>query len=287
MRQKEDIYKEAILTGAITYMDVDLINDLVLEPSQNRKAGNLIRLSTEQCKYSEIQKQIHEKVIMENKDEYAIISDRNRLVHCFEKGAHRFKVFFFAHSATGGIRLYREHFFLHKDAVSGNVHVFCVIYDLSDHHRYAQDKRTLGLGERLYIQTFGRFQILRDGEPIHITGKAKEILAIMVTKRGKEIGNIEIYHTIWEGRPYSNKNMSVYYNALRRLKKRLKEENLEKLIISTARGQMINTCMFDCDYYSLLDDQIDHRALFEGEFLSEYSWGEPILADIMENKQYP
>ncbi len=135
--------------------------------------------------------------------------------------------------------------------------------------------------KELYIQTFGRFLVLRDGKPVPLAGKAKEILALVVTRRGKEISNEEIYSTIWEGRTYSNANMSVFYNALHRLKQALKTENLERLLISTLRGQMVDTSLFDCDYYAWQDKNMDLRDKFEGEFLSEYSWGEYILANIL------
>lgn len=135
----------------------------------------------------------------------------------------------------------------------------------------------------LYIQTFGRFLVLKDGHPLALTGKAKEILALVVSRRGKEISNEEIYSTIWEGRAYSNANMVVYYNALRRLKQALAREHAENLLISTSHGQLANTEMFDCDYYEWRDHKLDARHHFEGDFLSEYSWGEVLLADIVNN----
>lgn len=133
----------------------------------------------------------------------------------------------------------------------------------------------------VYAQLFGRFVLKKNGIPIKLTGKAKEILALVITKRGKEISNEEIYTTIWENRPYSNEHMSVYYNALRRLKESLKEAELEDILISTRRGQMINVECFECDYYAWRDKNTKLRDQFEGEFLSEYSWGEGILANII------
>ena len=136
--------------------------------------------------------------------------------------------------------------------------------------------------KKLFVQTFGRFSLLDDGKPVNLTGKAKEILALVVTKRGKEISNEELYSTIWEDRPYSNDAMKVYYNALKRLKESLAENGLSELLVSSARGQRVNTEMFDCDYYDLLDSNMTDQNKFEGEFLSEYSWGEYILGDILE-----
>ena len=135
--------------------------------------------------------------------------------------------------------------------------------------------------KEIYIQTFGRFVVKKNNIPVNISGKAKEILALIVTRQGKEISNEEIYSTIWENRPYSNANMTVYYNALRRLKESLKTADVEDLIISTSSGQMANTEIFDCDYYAWKEQNMSLRDRFEGEFLSEYSWGESILADIL------
>ena len=135
----------------------------------------------------------------------------------------------------------------------------------------------------IYIQTFGRFLVKKDGVPIRITGKAKEILALIVSRCGKEISNEEIYNTIWEGRPYSNSHMSVYYNALRRLKSALAAAEIGDILVPTSRGQTVNTALFDCDYYSWKNKSSEKKA-FEGEFLSEYSWGEYILAENMDEE---
>ena len=135
-------------------------------------------------------------------------------------------------------------------------------------------------GKSIYIQTFGRFVVKKDGKPVPLTGKAKEILALVVTRCGKEIGNEEIYSTIWEDRPCDNESMGVYYNALRRLRNSLEKYGLDDLLISTARGQMANTDLFDCDFYEWKDETMGFRSQFEGEFLSEYSWGEHLIGEL-------
>ena len=135
--------------------------------------------------------------------------------------------------------------------------------------------------KEVYINTFGRFLVLKNGAPVPLSGKMKEILALIVIRRGKEISNEEIYSTVWENRPYGNSEMTVYYNAIRRLKQTLKNEGLENLMITTRRGQMINTSLFDCDYYAWLDGDSEIRKGFSGEFMSEYSWGEGFLARML------
>ncbi len=140
------------------------------------------------------------------------------------------------------------------------------------------------LQKSLYVQTFGNFLVLKDDKPVPLTGKAKEILALVVTRRGKEISNEEIFSTVWESRAYSNENMTVYYNALRRLKNTLENEGLGELLHSTTRGQMLNTEITDCDYFAWLDRNPKRDGRFEGEFLSEYSWAESLLAELLHQE---
>lgn len=151
-------------------------------------------------------------------------------------------------------------------------------------------KRMLLLAGRLKkevtLQMFGRFMVYKNGVPVPLSGKAKEILALIATKRGKEISNEEIYSTIWENREYSNVQMKVYYNALKRLKDTLEKEGLSELLISTTRGQLLNTAMTDCDYYEWQDKNSAPDNRFEGEFLSEYSWGEYMLGSILSEMNY-
>lgn len=136
----------------------------------------------------------------------------------------------------------------------------------------------------VHIQTFGRFLVRKGGKPVPLTGKAKEILALVVTRRGKEISNEAIYSTIWENRPCDNTSMSVYYNALKRLKDALARAGLDGLLVSTPHGQTVDTSLFDCDFYDWKDGATDVGSRFEGEFLSEYSWGEYLIGELISAK---
>ena len=133
----------------------------------------------------------------------------------------------------------------------------------------------------IYLQMFGRFNVLKNGVPLPISGKTKEILALIACKRGREISNEEIYTIVWEGREYSNEHMKTYYNALGRLKRILAGSGAGELLISTPRGQMLNMEVCDCDYFDWLNRNIDSQNRFEGEFLPEYSWGESILSGLL------
>lgn len=137
--------------------------------------------------------------------------------------------------------------------------------------------------KEIYIQMFGHFNVLKGEEPIHLTGKPKEILALVAAKAGKEISSRELYRTIWDGREGdSHEDMSVYYNAVSRLKKNLAAASLEKLLISTLGGFMLNVAICDGDYISWKNSGETFPKKFEGAFMPEYTWSEAFLADILD-----
>lgn len=138
--------------------------------------------------------------------------------------------------------------------------------------------------KRVFIRTFGRFAVLIDGKPIALVGKTKEILALIVSRRGREISNEELYTTIWEDREYDNVHMKVYYNAMKRLKDVLAKAGISELLISGSRGQTLNLDICDCDLISWINGDKNGKNEFQGEFMSEYSWGEPILAEMLGSR---
>lgn len=138
--------------------------------------------------------------------------------------------------------------------------------------------------KNIYIQMFGTFNVLKDGAPVPLSGKAKECLAYITMFRGKEVSNQDIYSTVWEDKPYGTSEMTTYFHALKRLKRTLREYGVSDLLISNVKGQMLNTEIVDCDFYSWMDKNSALHERFNGVFLSEYSWGEPVLADMLNEE---
>ncbi|MBQ1375991.1 MAG: hypothetical protein IIY69_06880, partial [Clostridia bacterium] len=64
------------------------------------------------------------------------------------------------------------------------------------------------------------------------------------------------------------------YNALRRLRLALEKAGIPELLISAARGQMVDTSLFDCDYYDWLKGIPSAINSYRGEYMVQYSWSE-------------
>jgi hypothetical protein len=55
-----------------------------------------------------------------------------------------------------------------------------------------------------------------------------------------------------------------------------------EILIETRGQRSVDTGKVDCDYYELLK-QKKQKGVFDGEYMTNYSWGEYTLAKIFEN----
>lgn len=131
--------------------------------------------------------------------------------------------------------------------------------------------------KHLFVQMFGKFMVYKDGKPIPLSGKTKEILALIMTERGNEISNNKIFDIIWDHMPPIDPEISFFNNSVLKMKRILRDNKISDILISTSDGHMVNTSLFECDYYSWLDRKKDSPDRFNREFLLEYPWREKIL----------
>ena len=130
--------------------------------------------------------------------------------------------------------------------------------------------------KRIYIETFGRFAVYLDGTALKFTSAdAKELLALMVNKRGTALGNQEAFNMMWEDRYFDHSSAVSLHKALRKLKDMLEKAGVRELVIQVSPSEhRVNTELFDCDYYQFLEKDPAAIRKFCGEYMVEWSWGE-------------
>lgn len=137
------------------------------------------------------------------------------------------------------------------------------------------------LDRKVTIRTFGDFEIFLNGVPVHITGKkAKELLAILVDKRGTAIDNRTASSMLWEDKEYTRASSSGYRKVLARLEKSLAESGIADILIHNGRECSLDTEKVDCDYYRFLTGDEEARRSFDGRYMPPYSWAEETAANL-------
>lgn len=142
------------------------------------------------------------------------------------------------------------------------------------------------LRKRVFIKTFGSFGVFVDGVPLRFSSyKAQELLAYLVDQNGNVVDTRKGFSVLWEDRAFSESSASCYRKVLSRLLYSLEDAGISNILRVYTRGRAINKDAMDCDYYSYLNGDTQVIRNWNGEYMSNYSWAEPTLGWITENRK--
>lgn len=129
----------------------------------------------------------------------------------------------------------------------------------------------------IYIKTFGGFDVYVNGEMVHFTsGKAKEMLAFIVEKRGSSVSMAQLAYILYENteEKKAKSNVRVIYYRLHQI---LVKYGLEDIIIRERGRLAVNIDCFSCDLYELIKGNPEYVDGFGGNYMPEYSWGDRMM----------
>lgn len=141
--------------------------------------------------------------------------------------------------------------------------------------------------KRVKIRTFGYFDVFVDGKALSFhSSKAKELLALLVDRRGGFVTSAEIIGNLWEDEPANKVTRARCRKIAMRLINELKEQGVEDIVESTRNGaRRIVPEKVDCDLFDYLAGNPESVSLFKGSYMTNYSWGEYTLAELYSNAQ--
>lgn len=138
----------------------------------------------------------------------------------------------------------------------------------------------------VYMKTFGNFDMIYNNISVVFgNSKSKELLALLVDNRGGSVTNTQIFYKLWEGKEYNNVTSTYVRRTVRALKLQLEELGLSEFLISSRTSQSVNTTLFTCDYYDVLNGNMESAKEYRGYYMMQYSWAEEtnaILSQLIE-----
>ena len=135
----------------------------------------------------------------------------------------------------------------------------------------------------LYVKCFGNFEVFYDGEPVRFSrAKTKEMFAYLIDRRGASATNAELRAVLWDDDSSdSDKQRGYFAQITKDLRNKLKELGCEDIYEQSRDSYLIRPDRIECDYYLALEQDPAGVARFQGEYMSQYSWGEMRLASMM------
>lgn len=127
----------------------------------------------------------------------------------------------------------------------------------------------------IMARLFGSFSLTVDGEAIHIRcEKGRELLALLIEKRGAFLSTREAITSLWECEP-DDTSRARYRKIASRLMAELKKHGIDYIIESDRGARRIIPEFINCDYYDYRDGVFAPT----DALLPEYSWSEYIRID--------
>lgn len=138
----------------------------------------------------------------------------------------------------------------------------------------------------LRCRCFGGFDVYDPkGDKIAFKRKrAKEVLAILIDKKGMGISAKEICGILWENDTENEKkNMRYLWNLLSSLTKTLKNVGAEEVLIHSGSTYSIDPTKIKCDYYDYLKGE--NKNVDVSEYMTIYEWSEATTANLLYKQE--
>lgn len=128
---------------------------------------------------------------------------------------------------------------------------------------------------KLRIQCFGHFEVFLGDRPVLFARKqTKELFAFLVDREGASCTAEQIAAALWEEEHDLSAAKHRLRNLISDLRKTLAEVGAEDVLVRERRQIALRRDMVDCDYYRMLEGDMDAVNAYHGEYMLDYSWAE-------------
>ena len=136
----------------------------------------------------------------------------------------------------------------------------------------------------IVARTFGAFDLLCNGRPLKFTyRKSKELLAVLVDAVGAPCSLGKITEMLWE-HDLSDKS-SYLRNLVADIRRVLRQCGCPELLQHRYNELFIQPSLLICDYFAFLAGAEAALDAFQGEYMSQYSWAENTLGELLRKQQ--
>lgn len=131
-------------------------------------------------------------------------------------------------------------------------------------------------GKPIYATMFeNTFDLIAHNQHVKFRSKkAKELLALLLSKEGNNVSIYEIVDCLWNGDDTADVSSVGYRKAIKNLADTLEAYHAGSLLERTRGYCRVNLSMVDSDYYRFLRGDKNVAMRYHGQFLPEYPWAE-------------
>jgi len=148
--------------------------------------------------------------------------------------------------------------------------------------RYPVDLRN---NARVYVQTFGNFEIFSYGKPLKFSySKTKELIAYLVDRKGAAANTSELCAVLWEDKP-NTENIKSYLRKLSSdLARVLKDAGIDDILLKRRNSFAVVPEKIISDSYGFMKGDPNYVNAYGGQYMAQYSWAEMTIGEFKESR---
>lgn len=133
----------------------------------------------------------------------------------------------------------------------------------------------------LMAVTFGGFEVYAGGTRLAFRrARAKELLALLIDRRGQGVTMREAAACLWPDDPFDNAKRSYYQSIVASLRGTLAAAGADGVLVKSWNSLAVDASRVDCDLYRLLEGDPDAAARYRSDYLPSYEWAEHTAAQL-------
>ena len=127
----------------------------------------------------------------------------------------------------------------------------------------------------LWVRCFGAFEVFWNRVPIHfLRRQTKELFAFLIDREGSACTAEEASAALWEYETDLAAEKTRLRLLISDLKSALKQIGMEDILVRRSGRLSLLRDRIPCDYYAMLNGDMEWVNRFYGEYMSQYSWAE-------------
>ena len=128
---------------------------------------------------------------------------------------------------------------------------------------------------KLKVQCFGAFDVYWKDQPLLFGRRqTKELFEYLIDREGESCTAEEISSALWENETNMRTTKTRIRQLISDMKSTLAKIGMEQLLVRRSGQLAIRRDMVDCDYYRMLEGDMEAVNAYRGEYMSRYSWAE-------------
>ena len=135
--------------------------------------------------------------------------------------------------------------------------------------------------KRVFIRTFGHFDVFVDDKAVLFNySKAKELLALLVDRKGGFVSAGDAITYLWTDEPIDASLQARYRKTAMHMKNILEKNGIGNIVETISGKRRIVPAKINCDYFDYLAGNFNPSSLYRGTYLADYSWAEATVAEL-------